>query len=63
MARFINGVKKNSTIGNVETMKLLCKGKPLVLLIAKRLIKKGESLCYDYNAGGIAAEYDTSHFT
>jgi hypothetical protein len=63
MARFINGVKKNSTIGNVETVKLLCKGKPLVLLISKRLIKKGESLCYDYNAGGIAAEYDTSHFT
>ena len=61
MARFINGVRKNKE-GNIETMKLLYKGKPLVLLVAKREIKKGESLCYDYNAGGIAAEYDTSLF-
>lgn len=62
MARFINGVRKNSDEGNIETMKLLYKGKPLVLLVAKRDIKNGESLCYDYNAGRIAAEYDTSHF-
>jgi len=61
MARFINGVKKDKD-GNIATMKLLCRGKPVVLLVAKRKIKKGESLCYDYNAGGIAAEYDTSHF-
>lgn len=55
MARFINGIKKNSTDGNVETLKLIYKGKPLVLLVAKREIRRGESLCYDYNAGGIAA--------
>jgi hypothetical protein len=46
----------------VETMKLLFKGSPVVLLVAKRDIKKGESLCYDYNAGGITAAYDTSCF-
>ena len=62
MARFINGVKKNSKEENIESMKLLYKGKPVVLLVASRLIRKGESLCYDYNAGGIVAEYDTSHF-
>lgn len=62
MARFINGVRKNSNEGNVETMKMLYRGRPLVLLVSKRPISKGESLCYDYNAGGITAEYDTSHF-
>jgi hypothetical protein len=62
MARFINGVRKNSSDGNIETMKLLYRGRPLVLLVANRHISRGESLCYDYNAGGIAAEYDTSHF-
>jgi hypothetical protein len=62
MARFINGVKKNSTAGNVLTLKLVYKGRPVVLLVAKRDIRQGESLCYDYNAGGIAAEYDTTHF-
>ena len=62
IARFINGVKKNSNEQNIESMKLLYKGRPVVLLVAKRKIRKGESLCYDYNAGGIVAEYDTSHF-
>lgn len=62
MGRFINGVKKNSKEENLQSMKLLYKGKPVVLLVASRLIRKGESLCYDYNAGGIVAEYDTSDF-
>jgi hypothetical protein len=41
---------------------MLYKGKPVVLLVASKDIKKGESLAYDYNAGGIQAQYDTSHF-
>jgi hypothetical protein len=40
MARFINGVRKGEQ-GNVETMKMLYKGNPVVLLIAKRDIEKG----------------------
>jgi len=44
------------------TLRMLYKGKPVVLLFSSRLIKKGQSLCYDYNAGGISAKYDTSNF-
>lgn len=62
LARFINGVKEDSNEGNVQSMKLLYKGKPLVLLVSTRPIKKGDSLSYDYNAGKIAAKYDTSYF-
>lgn len=62
MARFINGVKKDGSKGNVFSMRLLVKGKPCVLLVSSREIRKGESLAYDYNAGGISAQYDTSHF-
>lgn len=62
LARFINGVKEDSNEGNVQSMKLLYKGKPLVLLVSTRPIKKGASLAYDYNAGKIAAKYDTSYF-
>ena len=53
MARFINGIGANKTGMNIYTKKLCFRGRPLVLLISKRKILKGESLCYDYNAGGI----------
>jgi len=62
MARFINGIKKNSPKANIQTIRMLYKGMPVVLLVSSRNIKKGESLAYDYNAGGISAQYDTSHF-
>lgn len=61
IARFLNGVK-NPKNANVTSMKILYKGRPTVLLLAARHIKKGESLVYDYNAGGISSGYDTSHF-
>jgi hypothetical protein len=39
------------------------RGKPIVLLLAQRNIKKGESLCYDYNGDETnQAEYDTTNF-
>ena len=61
MGRFINGVNdvKNA---NVETIRIIYNKKTVVLLLAKRIIKKGESLCYDYNAGNIKSKYDTSGF-
>lgn len=62
IARFLNGVKNSSSAYNVVSMRLCYRGMPLVLLVSSRDIRKGESLCYDYNAGGIPAKYDTSGF-
>lgn len=62
IARFINGVKDFRSSPNIVSIRLCFRGLPVILLIANRDIKKGESLSYDYNAGGIAAKYDTSHF-
>jgi hypothetical protein len=62
IARFINGAKDATSNCNVTSMRVCLRGMPMVLLISKRDIKKGESLVYDYNAGGIQAKYDTSGF-
>jgi len=62
MARFINGINntKGGNKANVATVRKLAKGMPTVILYAIRNIRKGESLLYDYNAGGTTAKYDTS---
>lgn len=39
----------------------MAQGKPVVILYTSRCIKKGESLLYDYGAGG-ANNYDTSQY-
>ena len=62
IARFINGVKGKHSDRNVTSLKVCYQGIPVILLIALRDIEKGESLCYDYNAGEIQAKYDTSCF-
>lgn len=62
IARFINGVKNSRSGKNVDSIRVCYRGLPVVLLLARRDIEKGESLCYDYNAGGIQAKYDTSGF-
>jgi hypothetical protein len=63
MGRFINGV--NNSTGkhkiNVASVRMFCKGKPGVFLFTTRKIKKGESLAYDYNAGGLNG-YPTDDF-
>ena len=46
----------------MTSLKVCYQGIPVILLIALRDIEKGESLCYDYNAGEIQAKYDTSGF-
>ena len=38
---------------NVQTIRFNIGGRPTILLFAKRKINKGESLQYDYNAGGL----------
>ena len=57
MARFINGVNNKSAASmkkaNVETIRLSIGGRPTVLLFTRRKVLKGESLAYDYNAGGL----------
>jgi hypothetical protein len=56
IARFINGVNNTDQSAvrkaNLQSVRLRIDGKPRVLLFAKRNILKGESLQYDYNAGG-----------
>lgn len=56
IARFINGInnedEKSCRKINVQSLRLMIEGKPRVLLYAKRQINRGESLQYDYNAGG-----------
>ena len=61
IARFINGVK-HSKNANLQSLKVRIKGRPAVLLQAKRYIKKHESLTYDYNAGTVTKGFDTSYF-
>ena len=57
MGRFINGV--NNLTGkdkiNVASVRMLAKGIPGIFLYTTKKIKKGESLAYDYNAGGLNA--------
>lgn len=64
MARFINGINnaKGANKANVATVRKLAKGIPTVMLYSIRVIKKGESLLYDYNAGNTSCNYDTSNF-
>lgn len=64
MARFINGInnQKGKHKANVATVRMLARGIPAVILYSLRLIKKGESLLYDYNAGDTTCKYDTSNF-
>ena len=52
IGRFINGIN-NEKGGkpNIETLRALGNGKPVVILYTSRKVKKGESLAYDYNAG------------
>lgn len=63
MGRFINGV--NNLTGknkiNLASIRMLYKGKPGIFLFTTRNVKKGESLAYDYNAGGLNA-YSTDNF-
>lgn len=53
MARFINGVNntKSTSKANIGTVRKLARGIPTVILYSLQMIKKGESLLYDYNAG------------
>lgn len=64
MARFINGINnsKPKSKPNVATVRKLARGVPTVILYSLRVIKKGESLLYDYNAGSSTCQYDTSNF-
>ena len=65
LARFLSGVnnfdqnlKKKQ---NVNSLRMSIDGTVHILLIAKRNIKKGEILYYDYNAGGYN-QYPTQNF-
>jgi hypothetical protein len=64
MARFINGVNNSEEDSrkkaNVNTVRFNILDEPKVLLYAKRLIKAGESLLYDYNAA--LDKYPTDEF-
>jgi hypothetical protein len=57
MGRFINGVNNMSGRHkiNVASIRMLAKGKLGIFLYTTRKVKKGESLAYDYNAGGLNA--------
>lgn len=63
MGRFINGVNNRTGKSkiNVGSVRMFCKGKPGVFLFTTRKIRKGESLAYDYNAGGLEG-YHTENF-
>jgi SET domain-containing protein len=64
MARFINGVNNNDENSckkaNVNTVRYNILGEPKILLYARRFIKIGESLLYDYNAA--LDKYPTDEF-
>jgi hypothetical protein len=61
IARFINGVgKKSKNKANICTVRKMARGIPTVILYASCLIRKGDSLLYDYNAGSSTIAYDTS---
>lgn len=62
LGRFLSGI--NNAIQNdcnVLSLKVRINDSIHILLIAKRNIKKGEILYYDYN-NGVLNEYDTSNF-
>ncbi len=65
LARFISGVNNFNVYlkkkQNVNSIRLSIDGSVHILLIAKRNIKKGEILYYDYNAGGYNS-YPTQNF-
>lgn len=46
---------------NVQSLRFLYHGNVRVVLFAKRIIKAGETLYFDYNGGGVY-EYPTEHF-
>ena len=63
LARFLSGIN-NTEINNkqnVYSLRVNIEGSIHVLLLAKKKIKKGEILYYDYNAGGYNT-YNTSNF-
>jgi hypothetical protein len=65
IGKFLSGVNNKKTnkskIQNVKSVKYNIEGKVHILLYASRLIKKDETLIYDYNAGKIK-EYPTHNF-
>jgi hypothetical protein len=65
IARFISGVNnfdhKSLKKQNLKSIKYDIDGKVHILLYSFKLIKKNETLYYDYNAGGNQG-YPTSHF-
>ena len=66
IARFLNGVNnldpKSLEKQNVETVRALAQGRPVVILYTMKAVKKGESLLYNYGAGLAPSSYDTSHY-
>ena len=63
LGRFLSGInnsKKNNN-QNVYSLRVDINGLVHVLLLAKRKIKKGEILYYNYNAGGFN-NYNTTYF-
>lgn len=66
IARFINGINnqdpKSKEKQNVEDIRCLVQGRPVVILYTIKAIKKGESLLYDYGAGMASAQYNTSDY-
>lgn len=66
IARFINGINEKdpqkAEKQNVETVRALAQGRPVVILYTCKSVKKGESLLYNYGAGIAKVTYDTSHY-
>ena len=65
LARFLSGInnydKGGKAVQNVKSERWNVQGHLRVILIAKKNIKEGEILTYDYNAG-LKPQYDTRHF-
>lgn len=65
IARFFSGInnsdKKSYEKQNIQSIRYNIDGHARVLLFAKRNIKAGDMLYYDYNAGGFG-EYPTENF-
>lgn len=65
LARFLSGInntsKKSIAKQNVHSIRFNIDGESRVILYAKKNIKKGDLLYYDYNAGGFG-EYPTQDF-
>lgn len=64
IARFINGINNRNPESrrkaNINSVRLNVLGEPKVVLYARRVIKPGESLMYDYNAA--LDKYPTEDF-